>query len=135
MWCLWSKIWQHFHLTLTLETRFDVFKRIDVNRAIVLKTKKIKSNFQIAFSWALKMNSVVRAGHLAPYFKSSSQVVSNSLKPIVVVATPNEKLVVQPLPKTSTVQSLHGSLPIQGLKLKVGTRGESLTVYYCVLIR
>lgn len=68
------------------------------------------------------MNSVVRAGHLAPYFKSSSQVVANGLKPLVVVATPSEKLVVEPLPKTSTVQSLHGSLPIQGLKIKVGSR-------------
>lgn len=68
------------------------------------------------------MNSVVRAGHLAPYFKSSTQVVANSLKPLVVVPTPSEKTVVLPLPKTSTVETLHGSLPIQGLKVKAGTR-------------
>lgn len=66
------------------------------------------------------MTSVVRAGHLAPYFKATSQVVANGLKPAVVVATPADKLVVQPLPKTSTVQSLHGALPIQGLKVKSG---------------
>ncbi|XP_059058108.1 cytochrome b-c1 complex subunit Rieske, mitochondrial [Achroia grisella] len=64
------------------------------------------------------MTSVVRAGHLAPYFKATTQVVSNGLKPAVVVVTPVDKLVVQPLPKTSTVQSLHGALPIQGLKVK-----------------
>lgn len=71
------------------------------------------------------MTSVVRAGHLAPYFKSSSQVVSNGLKPLVAVPVTNEKLSVQPLPKTSTVQSLHGSLPIQGLKVKAGAQGKA----------
>lgn len=75
------------------------------------------------------MNSVVRAGHLAPYFKSSTQVVANSLKPLVVVPTPSEKTVVLPLPKTSTVETLHGSLPIQGLKVKAGTRGKLFTRY------
>ncbi|XP_013135931.1 PREDICTED: cytochrome b-c1 complex subunit Rieske, mitochondrial [Papilio polytes] len=64
------------------------------------------------------MTSVARAGHLAPYFKATSQVVANGLKPVVAVPTPVDKLVVQPLPKTSTVQSLHGALPIQGLKVK-----------------
>lgn len=66
------------------------------------------------------MTSVVRAGHLAPYFKATSQVVANGLKPAVVVHSPADKLVVQPLPKTSTVHSLHGSLPIQGLKATGG---------------
>lgn len=68
------------------------------------------------------MNSVVRAGHLAPYFKASSSTISNGLKPVVAVATPVDKLVSQTLPITSTVQSLHGSLPIQGLKAKHSTR-------------
>ncbi|KAG6441178.1 cytochrome b-c1 complex subunit Rieske, mitochondrial [Manduca sexta] len=70
------------------------------------------------------MNSVVRAGHLAPFFKSSSQVVSNGLKPVVAVAVPADKLVTQPLPKTSTVHSLHGSLPIQGLKVKASAGAQ-----------
>ncbi|XP_053603702.1 cytochrome b-c1 complex subunit Rieske, mitochondrial [Plodia interpunctella] len=60
------------------------------------------------------MTSVSRAGHLAPYFKASTTVVGNGLKPAVVVPTPVDKLVAQPLAKTSTVQSLYG--PIQGLK-------------------
>ncbi|XP_075992720.1 Rieske iron-sulfur protein [Anticarsia gemmatalis] len=68
------------------------------------------------------MTSVVRAGHLAPYFKASSSVVSNGLKPLVVVPTPSDKVLIHPLPKTSTVQSMHGSLPIQGLKPKVNGR-------------
>lgn len=68
------------------------------------------------------MTSVVRAGHLAPYFKSTSQVVSNGLKVAAAVPTPVEKIVVEPLPKTSTVQSLHGALPISGLKAKVNAR-------------
>ncbi|XP_049886748.1 cytochrome b-c1 complex subunit Rieske, mitochondrial-like [Pectinophora gossypiella] len=67
------------------------------------------------------MNSVVRAGHLAPYFKASTSVVSNGLKPVVAVPTPTDKLVVAPLPKTSTVQSLHGALPVQRMKAKCGT--------------
>lgn len=70
------------------------------------------------------MTSVVRAGHLAPYFKSTSTVVSNGLKPLVAVPTPNEKLVVQPLPKTTTVQALHGSLPKKGLKAQAGLFGK-----------
>lgn len=64
------------------------------------------------------MTSVARAGHLAPYFKATCNVVSNGLKPVVAVPTPAEKLVVQPLPKTSTVQSMNGALPIQNLKVK-----------------
>ncbi|XP_063376609.1 cytochrome b-c1 complex subunit Rieske, mitochondrial [Cydia fagiglandana] len=68
------------------------------------------------------MTSVVRAGHLAPYFKSTSQVVSNGLRPLVAVPVSNEKIVAQPLPKASTVQSLHGSLPIQGLKVKANAK-------------
>ncbi|XP_028175600.1 cytochrome b-c1 complex subunit Rieske, mitochondrial [Ostrinia furnacalis] len=68
------------------------------------------------------MTSVVRAGHLAPYFKASSPVVSNGLKIAAAVHTPADKLVVKPLPKTSTVQTLHGALPIQGLKVKAGTK-------------
>ncbi|CAG4943290.1 unnamed protein product [Colias eurytheme] len=64
------------------------------------------------------MTSVVRAGHLAPYFKATSNVLTNGLKPVVAVATPADKLVAQALPNTSTVQSLHGSLPIQSLKVK-----------------
>ncbi|CAG4976229.1 unnamed protein product [Parnassius apollo] len=71
------------------------------------------------------MTSVARAGHLAPYFKATSQVVSNGLKPVVAVPNPVDKLVAQPLPKTSTVQSLHGALPIQGLKVKHSTRVPS----------
>ncbi|CAK1544328.1 unnamed protein product [Leptosia nina] len=71
------------------------------------------------------MTSVVRAGHLAPYFKASSTVLSNGLKPVVVVATPVDKLVTQPLAHTSTVQTLHGSLPIQGLKAKHSTRAAT----------
>lgn len=70
------------------------------------------------------MTSVVRAGHLAPYFKASSNVLTNGLKPAVVVATPVDKLVIKPLPQTSTVQSLHGALPIQGLKVKHSNRGK-----------
>lgn len=70
------------------------------------------------------MTSVTRAGHLAPYFKATSSVVSNGLKPLVVAHTPAEKVLVHPLPKTSTVESLHGSLPIQGLKARVNGRGE-----------
>lgn len=70
------------------------------------------------------MTSVTRAGHLAPYFKASSSVVSNGLKPLVIAPTSSEKVLVHPLPKTSTVQSLHGSLPVQGLKVKAGGRGE-----------
>ncbi|XP_013201216.1 cytochrome b-c1 complex subunit Rieske, mitochondrial [Amyelois transitella] len=62
------------------------------------------------------MTSVARAGHLAPYFKASTTVVGNGLKPAVVVATPVDKLVTQPLPKTTTVQTLYGALPIQGLR-------------------
>lgn len=72
------------------------------------------------------MNSVVRAGHLAPYFKASSPVVSNGLKVAAAVPTQTDKLVVKPLPTTSTVQSLHGALAIQGLKAKAGTKGECL---------
>ncbi|KAJ8726635.1 hypothetical protein PYW07_001333 [Mythimna separata] len=71
------------------------------------------------------MTSVTRAGHLAPYFKASSSVVANGLKPLVVAPTSNEKVLVHPLPKTSTVQSLHGALPLQGLKAKVSTRAPS----------
>lgn len=70
------------------------------------------------------MNSVVRAGHLAPYFKASSPVVSNGLKVVAAVPTPTEKLVVKPLPKTSTVHSMHGALAIQGVKVTAGTKGE-----------
>lgn len=66
------------------------------------------------------MNSVVRAGQLSPYFKATSTVVANGLKPAVVVHTPSDKLVSQPLPKTSTVHSLHGSLPIRSLKATTG---------------
>lgn len=73
------------------------------------------------------MTSVTRAGHLAPYFKATSQVVANGLKPAVVVATPVDKLVVKPLPKTSTVQSLYGALPIQGLKVKSNSSSEYRT--------
>lgn len=64
------------------------------------------------------MTSVARAGHLAPYFKATCTVVSNGLKPVAVAPTPVDKTVVQPLPKTSTVQSLNGALPIQNLKVK-----------------
>ncbi|CAH2067468.1 unnamed protein product, partial [Iphiclides podalirius] len=67
------------------------------------------------------MNSVARAGHLAPYFKASSQVVANGLKPVIPVPSSVDHFVTQPLPKTSTVQSLHGALPIQGLKVKHNT--------------
>lgn len=70
------------------------------------------------------MNSVARAGHLSPYFKATSQVVANGLKPAVVVYTPANKLVSEPLPKTSTVHSLYGSLPIQGLKATTGVGGK-----------
>lgn len=70
------------------------------------------------------MTSVARAGHLAPYFKASCNVISNGIKPVVAVPTSTENLVAQPLPKTSTVQSLHGALPIQNLKVKHGTRGK-----------
>lgn len=70
------------------------------------------------------MTSVVRAGHLAPYFKATSSVVSNGLKPVTVVHTPSDKVIVHPQPKRSTVQSLHGSLPIQSLKASVNGRGE-----------
>ncbi|CAH2256093.1 cytochrome b-c1 complex subunit Rieske, mitochondrial-like [Pararge aegeria] len=68
------------------------------------------------------MTSVARAGHLAPYFKATSSVVSNGLKPLVVAPIPVDKLVSQPLPKTSTVQSLQGALPVQNLKIKHGPR-------------
>ncbi|XP_050362086.1 cytochrome b-c1 complex subunit Rieske, mitochondrial [Nymphalis io] len=68
------------------------------------------------------MTSVSRAGHLAPFFKATCNVVSNGLKPVVAVPIPSDKLVVQPLPKTSTVQTLHGALPIQNLKVKHGSR-------------
>ncbi|VVD01981.1 cytochrome b-c1 complex subunit Rieske, mitochondrial [Leptidea sinapis] len=64
------------------------------------------------------MTSVVRAGHLAPFFKASSNVLTNGLKPAVAVAVSSDKVVAQPLPHISTVQSLHGSLPIQGLKVR-----------------
>lgn len=77
------------------------------------------------------MTSVVRAGHLAPFFKATSQVVANGLKPVVAVHAPTEKSVVQPLPKTSTVHSLHGSLPIQGLKAIAGVGGELFMYSYC----
>ena len=77
------------------------------------------------------MTSVVRAGHLAPYFKASSSVVSNGLKPLVVVPPAKEKVLVHPLPKTSTVQSLHGALPVQGLKVKVSGRGELFSLLFC----
>ncbi|KAL4712964.1 hypothetical protein ACJJTC_012034 [Scirpophaga incertulas] len=70
------------------------------------------------------MNSVVRAGHLAPYFKASSPVVSNGLKIAAAVPIPVDKSVVKPLPKTSTVQSMHGALPIQGLKAKCSTNSS-----------
>lgn len=75
------------------------------------------------------MTSVVRAGHLAPYFKATSQVVSNGLKPVVAVHTPVDKTVYQPLPKTSTVHSLHGSLPIQGMKAVNGLGVKSQVRY------
>lgn len=81
------------------------------------------------------MTSVVRAGHLAPYFKSTSTVVSNGLKPLVAIPTPKEKLVTEPLPKTSTVQSLHGSLPIQGLKARAGLSGKSVPFLFRKLPR
>ncbi|RVE48706.1 hypothetical protein evm_006672 [Chilo suppressalis] len=68
------------------------------------------------------MTAVVRAGHLAPYFKASAPVVSNGLKIVAAVPTPVDKLVVKPLENTSTVQSLHGALPVQGLKPKCSTR-------------
>lgn len=77
------------------------------------------------------MTSVVRAGHLAPFFKSTSQVVANGLKPVAAVHAPIEKSVVQPLPKTSTVHSLHGSLPIRGLKARAGVGGELFIEFYC----
>lgn len=67
------------------------------------------------------MNSIARAGHLAPYFKHTTSVVSNGLKPAVVVVTPSDKLMVQPLPKASTPHAMHGALAIQGLKVKCGT--------------
>lgn len=76
------------------------------------------------------MTSVVRAGHLAPFFKSASPVVSNGLKPLVVAYAASEKIVVQPLPKTSTVQSLHGSLPLQRLKHKAGYSGVPTQVRF-----
>ncbi|OWR49045.1 cytochrome b-c1 complex subunit Rieske, mitochondrial-like [Danaus plexippus] len=66
------------------------------------------------------MTSVARAGHLAPFFKASCSITNNGLKPVVAIAAPAEKLVVQPLPKTSTVQSLHGALPVQSLKVRHG---------------
>ncbi|XP_047514992.1 cytochrome b-c1 complex subunit Rieske, mitochondrial [Pieris napi] len=75
------------------------------------------------------MTSVVRAGHLAPYFKASSSVISNGLKPVSAVATPVDKLVSQSLPYTSTVQSLHGSLPIQGLKVRQSTQSPTQVRY------
>ncbi|XP_041979682.1 cytochrome b-c1 complex subunit Rieske, mitochondrial [Aricia agestis] len=71
------------------------------------------------------MTSVVRAGHLAPYFKATSNVLTNGLKPVVAVPSPADKLVVQPLPKTSTVQSLNGALPINSLKVKHSTRAAT----------
>lgn len=74
------------------------------------------------------MTAVARAGNLAPYFKSTSQVVSSSLRPLVAVPTSSEKIVAQPLPTTSTVQALHGSLPINGLKVKSGLSGEFVTL-------
>lgn len=80
------------------------------------------------------MNSVVRAGHLAPYFKASSQVVSNGLKPAVVIHTPADRLVSQPLPSTSTVQSLHGALPIQRLKATTGVGGKFSIIINCVVL-
>lgn len=70
------------------------------------------------------MTSVTRAGHLAPFFKATSNVVANGLKPLVVVPTPADKLVSQPLPKTSTVQSLHGALPVQNLKITHAPRSK-----------
>lgn len=70
------------------------------------------------------MNSIARAGHLAPYFKHTTSVVSNGLKPAVIVVTPSDKLVVQPLPKASTPHAMHGALAIQGLKVKCGIRRE-----------
>lgn len=72
------------------------------------------------------MTAVARAGHLAPYFKATSQVVSTGLKPVVVVAAfPSEKVIAYSQPKTSTVQTLHGSLPINGLKATSGSAGYS----------
>lgn len=38
----------------------------------------------------------------------------------MVVPIPADKLVTEPLPKTSTVQSLQGALPVQALKAKIG---------------
>lgn len=70
------------------------------------------------------MNSIARAGHLAPYFKHTTSVVSNGLKPAVVVVVPSDNLVVQPLPKASTPHAMHGALAIQGLKVKCGVRRE-----------
>lgn len=71
------------------------------------------------------MTSVVRAGHLAPFFKSTSQVVSNGLKVTTAFPMSGDKIVVEPSPKTSTVQSLHGALPISGLKPKVNPRMQT----------
>ncbi|XP_072937121.1 cytochrome b-c1 complex subunit Rieske, mitochondrial [Epargyreus clarus] len=68
------------------------------------------------------MTSVVRAGHLAPYFKATTSVLTNGIKPLVAVPVPSDTVIAQPLPSTSTVQSLHGSLPVQGLKVKHSTR-------------
>lgn len=64
------------------------------------------------------MTPVVRAGHLAPYFKASSSVVSNGLKPVTAVYVSSEKMIMSSQPKTSTVQFMHGALPIQGLKAR-----------------
>lgn len=70
------------------------------------------------------MNSIARAGHLAPYFKHSTSVVSNGLKPAVVVHIPSDKMVLQPQPKASTPHAMHGALAIQGLKVKCDIRRE-----------
>lgn len=77
------------------------------------------------------MNSIARAGHLSPYFKHTTSVVSNGLKPAVVVFTPSDKLVLQPLPKASTPHAMHGSLAIQGLKVKCGTKREYCETSSC----
>lgn len=76
------------------------------------------------------MTSVARAGHLAPFFKASSQVVSSGIKPLVAaVPISTEKVTAQPLPKTTTVHALHGSLPIRGLKVRCGPTGRFILVF------
>jgi hypothetical protein len=76
------------------------------------------------------MTSVVRAGHLAPFFKASSPVVANGLKIAAAVPITTDKMVVKPLPNTTTVHTLHGALPIQGLRPKCSTHGEVSILYH-----